>query len=65
MRTIVTSLRIAGSAVLLFFLPLALHIVEPMYGFTIVCIIATIAAIQEGYYIIKANHKREFAGELK
>ena len=45
--------KITGFA--LFLLPLTLTFIEPTYGFTVVCIIATIAAIQEGCYTIKTN----------
>ena len=38
------------TGLLLFLLPLTLQFIEPTYGFTVVCIIATIAALQEGYY---------------
>ena len=41
----------------LFLLPLTLQFILPTYSFAVVCTIATIAAIQEGYYIIKANDK--------
>ncbi len=41
------------TGLLLFLLPFTLHIVEQIYGFTVVCIIATIATIQEGYYKCK------------
>ena len=39
--------KITGS--LLFLLPFTLQFVEPMYSFAVVCMIATIAAIKEGY----------------
>ena len=39
--------KITGS--LLFLLPFTLQFIEPMYSFAVVCIIATIAAIKEGY----------------
>ena len=42
---------------LLFLLPLTLQFIVPTYSFAVVCTIATIAAIQEGYYTIKANDK--------
>ncbi len=38
------------TGLLLFLLPLTLQFIEPTFSFTVVCIIATIAAIQEGYY---------------
>ena len=43
------------TGLLLFFLPFTLQFIEPIYSFAVVCIIATIAAIQEGYYTIKKN----------
>ena len=45
------------TGLLLFLLPLTLQFIVPTYSFAVVCTIATIAAIQEGYYIIKANDK--------
>ena len=45
------------TGLLLFLLPLTLQIIVPTYSFAVVCTIATIAAIQEDYYIIKANDK--------
>ena len=39
-----------ATGTLLFLLPFTLQSVEPTYSFAVVCIIATIAAIQEGYY---------------
>lgn len=46
------------AGLLLFLLPLTLQFVDPTYSFTVVCTIATIAAIQEGYdTTIKANDK--------
>ena len=45
--------KMTGS--LLFLLPFTLQYIEPTYSFAIVCIIATIAAIEEGYYSIKTN----------
>ena len=45
------------TGLLLFLLPLTLQFILPTYSFAVVCTIATIAAIQEGYYIIKANDK--------
>ena len=47
--------RITG--LLCFLLPLTLQFIEPTYSFAVVCIIATIAAIQEGCYTIKAKNK--------
>ena len=40
---------------LLFILPFTLQSIQPAYSFVVVCIIATTAAIQESYYIIKAK----------
>ena len=45
------------TGLLLFLLPLTLQFILPTYSFAVVCTIATIAAIQEGYYIIRANDK--------
>ena len=45
------------TGLLLFLLPLTVQFVEPAYSLVIVCLIATIAAIQEFCYIIKANDK--------
>ena len=43
------------TGLLLFLLPLTLQYIEPTYSFAIVCIMATIAAIQECYYTIRTN----------
>ena len=40
------------TGLLCFLLPLTLQFIEPTYSFAVVCIIATIAAIQEGVYIV-------------
>jgi len=45
------------TGLLLFLLPFTFKFIKPTYSFAVVCIIATIAAIQEGYYTIKANDK--------
>ena len=45
------------TGLLLFLLPPALQFIEPRCSFAVVCIIATIAAIQEFCYMIKANDK--------
>ena len=45
------------TGLLLFLLPFTLQFIEPTYSFAAVCIIATIAAIQEGYYTINKNDK--------
>ena len=45
------------TGLLLFLLPLTLQFIVPTYSFAVVCTIATIAAIQEGYYTIKVNDK--------
>lgn len=42
---------------LLFLLPLTLHFIEHTYSVTVVCAIATVAAVQECYYIA-ADRKR-------
>ena len=39
------------TGLLLFLLPLTLYFIELKYSFVVVCIIATISAIQEGYYV--------------
>ena len=39
--------KLTGS--FLFILPFTLQFIEPMYSFSVVCMIATIAAIKEGY----------------
>lgn len=39
--------KITGS--LLFLLPFTLQFIEPTYSFVVVCSVATIAAIEEGY----------------
>ena len=44
---------------LLFLLPFTLQFIVPTYSIAVVCAIATIAAIQEGYYTIKENDKSE------
>ena len=41
----------------LFLLPLTMSIVDPRYTAPVVCVIATISAIQEGYYIATGHHK--------
>ena len=45
------------TGLLCFLLPLTLQLIEPTYSFAVVCIIATIAAIQESCYTIKTNDK--------
>ena len=42
---------------LLFLLPFTLQFIEPTYSFAVVCAVATIAAVQEGYFTIKENDK--------
>ena len=37
----------------LFLLPFTLQLIEPTYSFALVCTVATIAAVQESYYIAK------------
>lgn len=46
------------TGLLLFLLPLTLPYVELKYSSAIVCTIATLAAIQEGFYIATNNKKR-------
>ena len=46
------------TGLLLFLLPFTLPFIEPTYSFTVVCIAATIAVLQEGYY---STSKRETA----
>ena len=43
------------TGVLLFLLPLTLFWVELKHGAMVVCVVATISAIQEGYYITKGR----------
>ena len=45
------------TGLLLFLLPLTLQFIVPTYSFTVVCTIATIAAIGESCYIIRGNDK--------
>ena len=45
------------TGLLLFFLPLTLQFIVLTYSLAVVCTIATIAAIGEGYYIIMVNDK--------
>ena len=44
-----------ATGTLLFLLPFTLQSVEPTYSFAVVCIIATIAAIQESYRVNKSD----------
>jgi len=46
-----------ATGLLLFLLPFTPQSVEPTYSFAVVCIIATIAAFQEGYDTIKTNNE--------
>ena len=34
-----------------FLLPFTLNSIEPMYSISVICVIATLSAVQEGYYI--------------
>ena len=43
------------TGVLLFLLPLTLFWVELKHGAMVICVVATISAIQEGYYITKGS----------
>ena len=45
------------TGLLLFLLPFKLQFIEPTYSFAVLCSVATIAAVQEGYYTIKSNYK--------
>ena len=45
------------TGLLLFLLPLTLQFIVPTYSFSFVCTIASIAAIEEGYYTTKINDK--------
>ena len=45
------------TGLMLFLLPFKLQFIEPTYSFAVVCSVATIAAVQEGYYTIKSNYK--------
>ena len=45
------------TGLLLFLLPFKLQFIEPTYSFAVVCSVATIAAVQEGYHTIKSNYK--------
>ena len=45
------------TGLLLFLLPLTLQFIIAACSFSVVCTIATIAALQEGYYTIKVNDK--------
>jgi CDP-diacylglycerol--glycerol-3-phosphate 3-phosphatidyltransferase len=45
------------TGLLLFLLPLTLHFIKPVYNVAVVCTVATIAAIVEGYYTIKVHDK--------
>ena len=47
--------KLTGS--FLFILPFTLQFIESTYSFAVVCTIATIAAIQECYCVVKANGK--------
>ena len=39
------------TGLILFFLPLTMQFLDPKYSFPAICLIATIAAVQEGYYL--------------
>ena len=47
-----------ATGVLLFLLPLTIHVVPLRYYAVIVCTVATLAAIQEGHFIRKKENKR-------
>lgn len=46
-----------ATELLCFLLPLTLQLIEPTYSVAVVCIVATIAAIQESCYTIKGKDK--------
>ena len=46
-----------ATGLLLFLLSMTLPFVEPTYSFAVVCSIATAAAIQEGFYTLKAHNQ--------
>lgn len=48
-----------ATGLLLFLLPFTLRFIEPVYSFAVICSVATIAAIHEGYYIMKENDMSE------
>lgn len=48
-----------ATGLLLFLLPFTLRFIEPVYSFAVICGVATIAAIHEGYYIMKENDMSE------
>ena len=52
------------TGLLLFVLPLTLQFIEHRYSFLIVCVVATIAAIHEGFYIVKGKDKCKIDIEL-
>ncbi len=39
------------TGLLLFLLPLTLHFIEHIYSFTVVCVVANVAAVQESFFI--------------
>ena len=45
------------TGLLLFLLPLTISFAKPEYTFTVVCFIATLAAIQEGVYIVRESEQ--------
>jgi len=45
------------TGLLLFLLPLTFEFIKLVYSLMFVCIVATLAAVQECYYIIKSNNK--------
>lgn len=50
-----------ATGLMLFLLPFTLHFIEPAYSLATVCAVATIAAIQEGYFAIRT---KEFDGGI-
>lgn len=51
MANLITVVRIICSIALLFLLPLTLAFIDLRYSAAVVCTIATVAAIQEGYHV--------------
>ena len=47
-----------ATGLLLFILPLTLQFINPIYSSMLVCIIATISALQESYFIVLKNQKK-------
>ena len=56
MANIITGIRIVISVVLLFVFPLTLAFTDVRYSAVIVCMVATIAAVHEGYLVIRKRN---------